>query len=119
MGYSPSRIKDLIKDAPKVSLALSLHAPTQELRDHIVPTSKVNKLDTILEACFEFVDHQRTLSKSNQKRQNLLVEYCVIANTNDSDETAHQLGRLLEPYKEKTMLNLIPYNKTEVGRPLE
>jgi hypothetical protein len=47
----------------------------------------------------------------------VLVEYVLIADVNDSDETAHALGRLLHSRRANMMLNVIPYNPTLVARP--
>jgi adenine C2-methylase RlmN of 23S rRNA A2503 and tRNA A37 len=68
-------------------LALSLHAPTQQLRSEIVPTSKAYPLDKLMAA----VDEHLAL-----KNRLVLVEYVMLQGVNDSEENAHQLGKLLE-----------------------
>ncbi|KAJ0405573.1 hypothetical protein P43SY_009622 [Pythium insidiosum] len=99
------RIRQLTKDAPLVRLALSLHAPSQELRSEIVPTSKAYPLDKLMEA----IDEHLALKEGRL----VMIEYCMLDGVNDSIETAHVLGKLLEG--RSVHVNLIPYNTTEVG----
>ena len=111
VGVVP-RLLQLSKDLPQIGLALSLHAPTQELRMKIVPTSKAWPLVKIMAATKLFLDTQNApIVKENRKRH-VLVEYVLIADINDSDETAHLLGKLLQNLK--VLLNVIPYNVTDV-----
>jgi sorting nexin-8 len=104
-GLSPSRItistvgvvpkiKALTRDFPQIGLALSLHAPTQEKRLKIVPTSKAWNIKKIIDATEEFIDNQNKDTSRNRKRH-VLVEYVLIQDVNDSEETAHELGDLL------------------------
>ncbi|KAJ3290216.1 sorting nexin [Borealophlyctis nickersoniae] len=122
-GLSPSRISvstvgvvprihALKRDAPEIGLALSLHAPTQELRTQIVPTAKAWPIERILEATDAFIANQNRTVKSYNRRKHVLVEYVLIADINDSPEVAHQLGRLLKG--RDVLLNVIPYNPTAV-----
>ncbi|KAJ3187486.1 sorting nexin [Gaertneriomyces sp. JEL0708] len=122
-GLSPSRISistvgvvprihSLIKDAPNVGLALSLHAPTQPLRQQIVPTAKAWHVDRILSACDAFIANQNKNVKSANQRRHILVEYVLIKDVNDSEQTAHDLGQLLQ--SRDVLLNVIPYNPTAV-----
>ncbi|RKO85192.1 hypothetical protein BDK51DRAFT_23999, partial [Blyttiomyces helicus] len=122
-GLSPSRISvstvgviprihALARDAPDVGLALSLHAPTQPLRIQIVPTAKAWPIDRILAATDAFISHQNKSISSNNRRKHVLVEYVLIAEINDGDEVAHQLGQLLKG--RDVLLNVIPYNPTAV-----
>lgn len=109
VGIVP-RIKQLIEKAPMISLALSLHAPTQEKRVQIVPTAKAYHIDKIMKVCDDFIGNQN--ERSGGKSRHILVEYVLIANINDSAETAHELGTLLK--NRKILLNVIPYNPTAV-----
>lgn len=109
VGVVP-RLRTLAKDVPGVSLALSLHAPTQELRAKIVPTAKAWHLDAIMEALDQFLNEQAHAIAA--RRCKVLVEYVLIADTNDMDATAHDLGKLLAP--RSALLNVIPYNPTSV-----
>eukprot|EP00040_Diaphanoeca_grandis_P036291 m.230960 g.230960 ORF g.230960 m.230960 type:complete len:482 (+) comp33591_c2_seq1:205-1650(+) len=108
VGVVP-RLRQLAKDIPKINLALSLHAPTQEVRAEIVPSSKAWHIDDIMKALDFFVAEQNnavTVPKT------VLIEYVLIDNINDSDEIAHQLGDLLA--ERQVVLNVIPYNVTDV-----
>lgn len=102
VGIIP-RIKSLHDELPGVSLALSLHAPTQELRTSIVPSARAYKLDKLMDAIIEYE------SRSGLK---VFYEYVMLAGINDSEEVAHELGALLRG--RKGVLNLIPWNPTYV-----
>jgi len=99
-----NKLIQLTDEAPMVSVALSLHAPTQELRQQIVPAAKVYKLEKLMEAVDYYLN-----SKANRR---ILVEYVMLAGVNDSIATAHDLGKLVG---DRNMhVNLIPYNPTDV-----
>ena len=93
------KIKRLVADAPKVRLALSLHAPTQELRRQIVPSARTFHIDELMEA----ID-----LKTSVTGVNVLIEYVLLHGVNDSEEVAHQVGKLLKGKNVK--VNLIPFN---------
>jgi adenine C2-methylase RlmN of 23S rRNA A2503 and tRNA A37 len=80
------RIHQLGRDAPKISLALSLHAPTQETRLKIVPTAKAYRVDRIIQACVEFINSQNegkpVKDGKTKKGRHLLVEYVLIRDVN-------------------------------------
>lgn len=105
VGVIP-RMKDLQRDAPWVRLALSLHAPTQALRQQIVPTSRAYPLDKLMDVMDA---HLAQVSKKDL----VFIEYVMLENVNDSTENAHELGVLLRD--KRVHVNLIPYNPTEVG----
>ncbi|KAI9343570.1 hypothetical protein BDR26DRAFT_858344 [Obelidium mucronatum] len=113
VGVAP-RITSLMKDVPQIGLALSLHAPTQELRQEIVPSSKSFSLTKILQAVFAFIENQNKLTNSNVRH--ILVEYVLIQDINSSAEVAHQLGQLFADRvaKKDILVNIIPYNPTDV-----
>lgn len=98
VGVIP-RMLQMMDDLPGVSLALSLHAPTQELRKTIVPSAKAYPLDRLMAAVDKY--HMQT-------RQKVFVEYVMLAKVNDNEEQAHQLGALLQG--RAVVLNLIPWN---------
>lgn len=98
VGVIP-RILSMPDDLPGLSLALSLHAPTQQLRETIVPSAKAYKLDKLMQAIASY--QQRT-------QQKVFVEYVMLAGVNDQLEHAHQLGQLLQG--RDVVLNLIPWN---------
>jgi len=116
-GLSPSRITlstvgivpkmlRLTRDAPFVNLALSLHAPTQDLRCKIVPAARAFKLDRLMDA---LDDHLFFCKKQ------VLIEYVLLEGVNDSEQNAHELGQLLQSRAKDLIVNLIPYNPTEVA----
>eukprot|EP00918_Siedleckia_nematoides_P030298 GHVU01065587.1.p1 GENE.GHVU01065587.1~~GHVU01065587.1.p1 ORF type:complete len:385 (-),score=87.08 GHVU01065587.1:565-1620(-) len=109
VGVVP-RLRRLYRDLPNVSLALSLHAPTQQLRELLVPSAKGWPIENILSAADEFVAKQRSLSAARKKSQMLFVEYVMLGDVNDSPEAAAQLAELLRPRREYVHVNLIPYN---------
>ncbi|GAX73967.1 hypothetical protein CEUSTIGMA_g1417.t1 [Chlamydomonas eustigma] len=98
VGVIP-RIRSLTNDLPGVGLALSLHAPTQELREQIVPSAKAYKLTKLMDAVLDF---------ERRSGQRVFVEYVMLADVNDGEEVAHQLGTLLKEHN--VLLNLIPWN---------
>ncbi|CAL5227047.1 g9945 [Coccomyxa viridis] len=98
VGIIP-RILQLSEDLPGVSLALSLHAPNQELRQSIVPSARAYKLDKLMAAVDKY---------EQSSRQKIFVEYVMLHKINDSPETAHELGQLLRG--RNMIVNLIPWN---------
>ncbi|KAJ3193979.1 sorting nexin, partial [Irineochytrium annulatum] len=111
VGVVP-RIRDLMRDVPQIGLALSLHAPTQELRVQIVPTAKAWPLDRIMQAARDFIVAQNRENKTDASKRHILIEYVLIAGLNDTVEVAHELGELLAGMD--ALLNVIPYNVTDV-----
>lgn len=83
------------------ALAISLHAPTDDLRDQLVPVNRKYPIAQLMEACQHYVDH---LGKS----RSLVIEYTLIKGINDSRKQARQLAELLRPLRCK--INLIPFN---------
>jgi len=102
VGIVP-KIIQITNDAPSVNLALSLHAPTHELRKEIVPTARSYPLNEIMNA----IDYH--IEKTGNR---IFVEYVLIGDVNDSPETAALLGNLLKD--RNCVINIIPYNQTDV-----
>jgi len=99
-GVIPSMEK-FIDDKLPVSLAFSLHAPNQELREKLVPTiAKFYTLDKLMAVLDRY-----TKESGNE----VMYEYVMIKDTNDMNTIAHQTGKLLQG--RKAHLNLIPYNE--------
>ncbi|KNE57780.1 23S rRNA methyltransferase [Allomyces macrogynus ATCC 38327] len=96
----------LLDECPGVNLALSLHAPTQEIRNEIVPSAKVYPLDALMAAVDAYI----------ARNKRILIEYILIKDVNCSVPAAHELGKLLAPRARGVIVNLIPYNPTETGR---
>ena len=89
-----------LNENTNVSLAVSLHAPTDTLRDKLVPLNKRYPLKILIAACKEYVGQDRN--------KTITFEYTLIKNINDSVEQAKILVKLVRPIKAK--INLIPYN---------
>ncbi|NRA22761.1 MAG: 23S rRNA (adenine(2503)-C(2))-methyltransferase RlmN [Oceanospirillaceae bacterium] len=92
---------DKLGDVLDVSLAVSLHAPNDKLRDELVPVNKKYPIKELMDAC------HRYLGKLNDKRV-ITIEYTMMEGVNDLPEHAHQLAKLLKTLPCK--LNIIPFN---------
>ena len=88
-------------DSGLAYLAVSLHAPTQELRERLMPRAARWPLDELLNALESY---------PLKTRERITLEYLVIGGVNDGPEQARQLVRICSRLKAK--LNLIPYNPT-------
>jgi 23S rRNA (adenine2503-C2)-methyltransferase len=91
---------DRLKEVSDVSLAVSLHAPNDELRNELVPLNRKYPIKDLLEACKRYL--------GDDARRKITFEYVMLAGVNDSDQHAHQLARLLKNVPSK--VNLIPFN---------
>ncbi|MFZ5511730.1 MAG: 23S rRNA (adenine(2503)-C(2))-methyltransferase RlmN [Pseudomonadota bacterium] len=91
---------DRLREACPVALAVSLHAPNDELRDRLVPINRKYPLKELMAAC------RRYLEKS--PRDFITFEYVMLDGVNDSDEHARELLRLVRDVPCK--FNLIPFN---------
>ncbi len=100
-----TRIMDRLgRDCP-VALAVSLHAPNNELRDHLVPLNRKHCLEDLLDACNRYLEHA--------PRDFITFEYCMLDGVNDQAEHAHQLVDLVKHHGGKGVpckFNLIPFN---------
>jgi 23S rRNA (adenine2503-C2)-methyltransferase len=97
-GVVPQMLK-LAGDC-NVALAVSLHAPTDELRDKLVPINKVHPIAELLDACWKYAEGQASRS--------ITFEYVMLDGVNDSVAAARQLVKLLRNKPAK--VNLIPFN---------
>nr|WP_199313310.1 23S rRNA (adenine(2503)-C(2))-methyltransferase RlmN [Trichocoleus sp. FACHB-6] len=93
------RIHQLAKHQLQVTLAVSLHAPNQALREKLIPTAHRYPLDELLVECREYVEITR---------RRISFEYILLAGVNDLPEHAEQLGKQLRGFQ--CHVNLIPYN---------
>ena len=84
-----------------VSLAISLHAPNDSLRDIIVPINKKYPINSLLEACKNYLSAQKD-------ERSLTIEYILINEINDSLDHAKSLSKILHGLACK--INLIPFN---------
>lgn len=83
-----------------VALAVSLHAPNDELRNILVPLNKKYPLKELMNACREYF--------KDDKRRYVTMEYVMLKDVNDTPEHAKQLIKLLHNVRAK--VNLIPFN---------
>jgi len=97
-GVVPMMIK--MRDHCDVSLAVSLHAPDDELRNELVPINKKYPIKVLLDACKQYVE--------GKARRKVTFEYIMIDGVNDSPKQAKKLARVLEGVPSK--INLIPFN---------
>lgn len=95
----PAAIRRLAEQDRHYQLAVSLHAPSDELRNQLIPTNAKTGLDEILAAADYFF-------QTTGRR--LTYEYVLLADINDQPEHAHALVSLLS--SRKALLNVIPYN---------
>jgi len=98
VGLVP-QIRRLAKERLQLTLAVSLHAPTDDLRTHLVPVNQRYPLADLLAACREYVA---------ETGRRITFEYVLIDGTNDHDEEAHTLARLVRDVH--CHINVIPLN---------
>jgi 23S rRNA (adenine2503-C2)-methyltransferase len=96
------RIAQLAEEKLPVTLAISLHAARDELRDYLVPINRRYPLAELVGAAREF-------ARGSGRR--VSYEWVVLAGVNDTDRDADELGRLLDPYL--SHVNLIPWNPVD------
>jgi 23S rRNA (adenine2503-C2)-methyltransferase len=97
-GLVPQMIR--IADETNVALAVSLHAPNDELRSELVPINRRHPIAELLDACWHYVEKQNARS--------VTFEYVMLDGVNDRPEHARQLAALLRGRPAK--VNLIPFN---------
>jgi len=103
----PASIDRLAKHQRTYRLAISLHAPNDELRNKLVPVNDKIGLDAILDAADRYFD---------VSGRRLTYEYVLLHDLNDQDEHAHELAERLAG--REALLNVIPYNPV-AGLPYE
>ena len=84
-----------------VNLAISLHAPNNEIRDKIMKVNRAYKIEKLMEALDYYIE------KTNRR---VTIEYIMLAGINDTDECARELSSLI--HGKLMYVNLIPYNET-------
>ncbi len=84
-----------------VSLAVSLHASNNKLRNELVPINKKYPLEKLLNACNEYIN-------AGSQKRHILFEYVMLSGINDSEKNAKELISLLKNISAK--INLIPFN---------
>ncbi|KAL3645307.1 hypothetical protein CASFOL_010487 [Castilleja foliolosa] len=100
----PNTIRKLATHKLQSTLAISLHAPNQKLREKIVPSAKSYPLDAIMNDCKHyFLETGRRVS----------FEYTLLAGVNDAVEHAIELAELIHQWGPGYHVNLIPFNPVE------
>jgi len=101
------RIYDLAQLDDRPHLAISLAAPTDELRQKLMPINKRWDIDSLMKAAKEF-------ERSLKRGERFTFEYVMLGGVNDTDEQAIELANLLGRYRLKRVkVNLIPHNGAE------
>jgi len=100
-GHVPG-IRRLAEEGLPVTLALSLHAPNDELRSQLIPVSRKWGVDAVMDAVREYTE------KTGRR---VTLEYLLLARVNDEDEHARQLASKISGMM--THVNLIPWNPAE------
>ncbi|WIA17218.1 hypothetical protein OEZ85_014098 [Tetradesmus obliquus] len=107
----PNAINRLAQHKLTATLAVSLHAPNQELRKQLVPSAAAYPLEALMQDCAAYF-------KATGRR--VTFEYTLMSGTNDAPEHARELLALLRHYKLMSHVNLIPWNpvgESEFERP--
>ncbi|MDH6062133.1 23S rRNA (adenine(2503)-C(2))-methyltransferase RlmN [Chrysosporum bergii ANA360D] len=93
------RIRQLAQHHLQITLAVSLHAPNQALREQLIPSARPYPLEDLLNECREYVEITK---------RRISFEYILLAGCNDLPEHALQLAKCLRGFQ--SHVNLIPYN---------
>ncbi len=105
VGLVPA-IRKLSQEPLQVNLAISLHAPTDELRSQTMPINRKYPVQELIAACKDYIA---------ATRRQVTFEYVLLAGVNDTAEYAHRLGELLAPLKQFAHVNCIPVNATSAS----
>ena len=95
------KIKEFMENGKQVNLAISLHAPNNEIRNKIMPVNKAYPLEVLIPTLKEYI------KKTNRR---LTFEYILLKDINDTKECAYELAKLIKGMN--AYVNLIPYNET-------
>ncbi|HEY9688941.1 MAG TPA: 23S rRNA (adenine(2503)-C(2))-methyltransferase RlmN [Coleofasciculaceae cyanobacterium] len=98
----PGRIRQLANERLQATLAVSLHAPNQALRESIVPSAASYPIEELIEDCRDY---------AAETGRRVTFEYILLAGVNDSYECMEELAELLHGFQ--AHVNLIPYNPIE------
>src|SRR4051812_15553825 len=104
-GIAP-RIRELATISHRPHLAISLAAPTDELRDELMPINKKWPIDELMSACREF-------EASLKPSERFTFEYVMLRGVNDSDEHARALANVINRHRLRAKVNLIPHNPAD------
>jgi len=103
----PPMIRRLQELDLQITLAISLHAPTDDLRQNLIPVSRKYPLSELIPTCRDY---------ANFTKRRITIEYLLIADVNDSPAQAQELVNLLRHML--CNVNLIPYNEV-TGKPFK
>ncbi|WP_448532765.1 23S rRNA (adenine(2503)-C(2))-methyltransferase RlmN [Parathermosynechococcus lividus] len=95
----PQQLQRLASYELQITLAVSLHAPNQELRQQLIPSARHYPLSQLIADCRTYVQ---------QTGRRITFEYTVLSGVNDRPHHAHELAALLRGFQ--SHVNLIPYN---------
>ncbi len=95
------KIYEFSNEDLQVNLALSLHAPNDEIRNKIMPINKAYNVSEVMRAIKDYID------KTNRR---VTIEYVMLDGINDTKECAFELAKLLRGLN--VYVNMIPYNET-------
>jgi len=108
----PNAIRALgAADDMRATLAVSIHAPNQQLRESIIPSAKAYPIEALMADCAHFF-------RATGRR--VTFEYTLMAGVNDGDEHARELAALLQRHQLASHVNIIPWNpvdESEFKRP--
>ena len=95
------KIKEFTNFGKQINLAISLHAPNNEIRNKLMPINKAYPLEVLIPTLKEYI------KKTNRR---LTFEYILLSGINDTEECALELVKLIKGMN--AYVNLIPYNET-------
>lgn len=95
------KIYDLMKENIQINLAVSLHAPNDEIRNQIMKVNQVYNISQLIQAIKDYIAH------TNRR---VTIEYVMLKGINDSEACAIELAHVLKGMN--IYVNLIPYNET-------
>eukprot|EP00892_Ulva_mutabilis_P008955 jgi/Ulvmu1/6431/UM003_0060.1 len=102
----PRQLERLAQHKLQCVLAVSLHAPNQELRESLVPSARAYPIEQLLRDCGAYF-------RATSRR--VTFEYTLLRGVNDSPYQAQELARVLKQHRLATHVNLIPWNPVEDG----
>ncbi|HTI14458.1 MAG TPA: 23S rRNA (adenine(2503)-C(2))-methyltransferase RlmN [Dictyobacter sp.] len=102
VGLAPA-IRKLSQESLQINLAISLHAPTDELRRQTMPVNRKYPITELMAAIQDYID---------TARRQVTFEYVLLSGVNDTPTHAEQLATLLAPLKQFAHVNCIPVNAT-------
>ena len=100
---------DRLAEESDVALAVSLHAPNDELRTELIPLNKKYPIAELMDACVRYLQRKK-------KGDSITFEYTLMKGVNDSPATARELAKLMKSfsnrmqYADAAKVNLIPFN---------